>query len=293
MPTFAAPMTFRTVVTLYVLSLGGLVLCFTAAALTLVAENPPESIFSWIVGAALLALLGNMAAIVGMVRACRTAAGALEGIIGLSRPVHSDLLRRLAEGIGLVDSAFTGVEAEAERLKHADPLTGLGNRRWMQLRAPREFHKADQQNVAIGMVLVRVDHLQQINAAHGYEAGDGALLTCADVLKRLLRRDDLAARVSGNEFFVLLPGVGLAGAETVAERLANAIASTPQARLGDATLQVRVAAVEWRREKLFEHTLARAQDAVDQQALPPPPRPALLTLNAVALPEAERALTLM
>ena len=73
--------------------------------------------------------------------------------------------------------------------------------------------------------------------------------TCS---KTLLRRGDLAARVSGNEFVVLLPGANGEVAERVADRLLRAIGSTPQARLGEASLQIRAAAVQWGREKLSE-----------------------------------------
>ena len=146
MPTLAAPMSFRMVVTLYGLSLDGLLLCFFASAVTLVAESPPEGSFSWIAAAALVAVAVNFAAIVGMARACRSAAGALETLVGHSSPTHPDLLRRLAQSVGFVDRQLSTAEAEAERLSHADPLTGLGNRRWIQLRAMRELEHAEQVN---------------------------------------------------------------------------------------------------------------------------------------------------
>ena len=113
------------------------------------------------------------------------------------------------------------------------------------------------------------------------------------MLKTVLRRGDLAARVSGNEFVVLLPGVNGELAQRVAQRLLAAIEATPQARLGEASLKVRASAVQWTRENLFEPMLARAQAEVDAMPTPPPPRATLLAVASPDAPDAERALNLL
>lgn len=97
---------------------------------------------------------------------------------------------------------------EAER----DPLTGLLNRHALASRLPPSLH-------GWALVAVDIDHFKQINDSHGHAAGDRVLIFVGQVLQRHLREGDLAVRMGGEEFAVLLQGMQEPAAHAVAERL--------------------------------------------------------------------------
>lgn len=97
---------------------------------------------------------------------------------------------------------------EAER----DPLTGLLNRHALTSRLPPTL-------AGWALVSVDVDHFKHINDTHGHGAGDRVLAFVGQILQRHLREGDLAVRMGGEEFAVLLHGMQAATAHAVAERL--------------------------------------------------------------------------
>lgn len=191
---------------------------------------------------AVLCLACNALMALRLMWACSQVAQDLEGRLeSLPRSRARDPLSRLLWAARRMGGVLDEARQEAERLNHADPLTGLGNRRWMQLVASRLFALGEPATNPVSLLMLRVDHLQQINATFGYDAGDRALMGCADLLRRILRRGDVVSRVSGIEFTVILPGLRMPGAEIVAQRVRDAVASLPQALLGEAPISVRVA----------------------------------------------------
>jgi diguanylate cyclase (GGDEF)-like protein len=280
------------VVPLYVLSLGGLLVCFAAAALPIAAGASLPDLVPGAFLFAVLCLAGNALIALRMMWACSELAEALEDKLDrLPGRTARDPLARLMRAGRRMSEALEMTRLETERLNHADPLTGLGNRRWLQLVASRLFARGEPAKNPVSLLMVRVDHLQDINATFGYDAGDRALMGCADLLRRIVRRGDAVGRVSGIEFTVLLAGIGLAQAEQVADRVREAVASLPQALLGEAPLSVRVAVSPWRGEKLFEVVLGQAQAAVDALPVAAPPRPVRLADWSEASEEAEAVLT--
>ncbi|MCZ2812244.1 GGDEF domain-containing protein [Modestobacter sp. VKM Ac-2979] len=112
-----------------------------------------------------------------------------------------------------------------------DPMTGLYNR----LTLADRFVQAQEREAATGgslaLVMCDVDHFKSVNDTYGHARGDAVLQELADRLRTGLRSTDVAYRIGGEEFVVLLPGRDAAGAQRVAERMRAAVADTPVAGL--------------------------------------------------------------
>ncbi len=107
-----------------------------------------------------------------------------------------------------------------------DPLTGLQNRRWLSNHFELVRSRADQENRAISFLLINVDHLKDYNDAQGHLAGDAALVAIAEVIAGFQRDAlDVASRLGGDEFGLLLYGCSLQDALFHGERLRAQIAA--------------------------------------------------------------------
>ncbi len=106
-----------------------------------------------------------------------------------------------------------------EALADSDPLTGLYNRRYMSRRLTELVQGPEE----LALALVDIDHFKQINDRFGHEAGDRVLTTLGDTLrthvKALGRPDAFAARIGGEEFLLVMPGVDAARAEQCCRRV--------------------------------------------------------------------------
>ncbi|WP_422845193.1 GGDEF domain-containing protein [Acidovorax sp. M2(2025)] len=124
-------------------------------------------------------------------------------------------------GIALMVSELSSERAEArlERMAQTDPLTGVGNRRWLLAKLPAQLPAGS------AVLQMDLDRFKQINDRFGHAAGDRALEAFAECARRQLRGTDLLARMGGEEFAVYLPGVDPAGAESIAQRLCQAAAA--------------------------------------------------------------------
>lgn len=102
-----------------------------------------------------------------------------------------------------------------------DPLTGLINRRGMQM----ALDQWEQNKQPFSVIIGDIDHFKRINDTFGHDKGDEVLQFIARHMQKLSRPEDLACRVGGEEFVMLLPQVGNDIAYRVAERLREAIAN--------------------------------------------------------------------
>jgi diguanylate cyclase (GGDEF)-like protein len=111
-----------------------------------------------------------------------------------------------------------------ERLAHEaqhDALTGLPNRRRMQ-----DVLDATLSQGTVAVLFVDLDGFKPVNDAHGHEAGDELLRQVAQRLSACVRAEDVLARVGGDEFVVLMPGIlSWEDAEMMASRLREAVAA--------------------------------------------------------------------
>jgi diguanylate cyclase (GGDEF)-like protein len=116
-----------------------------------------------------------------------------------------------------------GWHEEAETALHrqavTDTLTALLNRRgWVEVGQPLVAN-ANRLDQPMALLMIDIDHFKKINDTHGHEAGDRALRAIGKLLLKNRRANDLAARIGGEEFCLLLPGSSVESAPTIDQRL--------------------------------------------------------------------------
>ncbi len=116
------------------------------------------------------------------------------------------------------------VLALSQRLAAVDGLTGLFNRRFLDIYLSKELNRARRHGEIFSVLFVDLDDFKQINDQHGHGVGDQVLAAVAREIQALLRQEDFAARYGGEEFLVVLPHTGEEGAARFAERLTERLA---------------------------------------------------------------------
>lgn len=130
-----------------------------------------------------------------------------------------ELIRRKA-----AQQATAALNAELQQLATTDALTGLGNRRRFDETLARECQRAMCVRQPLSLLILDADHFKGFNDRYGHQQGDEALRMIAQAMRAALRApSDTAFRIGGEEFAVILPDTELAGAETVAGRLRQAV----------------------------------------------------------------------
>ncbi len=155
---------------------------------------------------------------------------------------------------------------ESVEMAILDPLTGLHNRRYMTSHLDTLFEDASQRGKPLSVLLIDIDHFKVVNDSHGHDTGDAVLREFAARIRRNTRGIDVACRLGGEEFVVVIPDCDLAMACQVGERLRQCIAAAPfevggKVGLLQVTASVGVAAVEFD-DDAPEFMLKRADQAL-------------------------------
>ena len=175
---------------------------------------------------------------------------------------RTSMLERL---VGQRTRELERVHAELERSVLLDGLTGIANRRAFETEMTRLCRAGGD---SLALLMVDVDLFKPFNDRYGHLAGDDALRTVADCLRRAVRgKQDLPCRYGGEEFAVVLTGCGLVAAHAVAERFPGLLAeaaipheASPAA--GVVTASVGIAAVPDSGDVRPEDLIAAADDAL-------------------------------
>jgi diguanylate cyclase (GGDEF)-like protein len=156
-----------------------------------------------------------------------------------------------------VCSALMFAELEHRDRAVLDPLTGLLNRAALDTRVEEIEQQARLTDGAVAIVLLDLDHFKRVNDEFGHERGDAVLRDAAYAMRKSLRTFELAYRIGGEEFLLLLPGADLETALDIAERIRARVAL---ARPGDIHLTVSAGVAAAEGDSVCYETLFRAAD---------------------------------
>lgn len=158
------------------------------------------------------------------IAALRDAQGQVSHYVGVSKDITAQVQR----------------ETQLREQAHRDRLTGLLNRHAGEAELERCKMQALAAGQSFGLIVGDIDHFKQVSDTWGHGAGDQVLKTVASVLMDTVRSSDHVVRWGGEEFLVILPGVGLDTAVELAERMRCAVQAQPVPEAGHCTMSMGV-----------------------------------------------------
>jgi diguanylate cyclase (GGDEF)-like protein len=133
----------------------------------------------------------------------------------------------LEEMVELASMSFAGlkIRAKLESESIRDSLTGLFNRRFMEVALERELIRSARRSAPLALLMLDVDHFKTFNDSFGHEAGDSVLREVAQCFSNSVRSEDIICRYGGEEFVIILPEISqqlaLERAEQIREQVSN------------------------------------------------------------------------
>ena len=154
------------------------------------------------------------------------------GVLYLYLPVDTELgefkrnlLESIAVQVGMaIDNARLYAETKQKSLH--DHLTGLANRRLMDISLQKAITQADRYDRHLCVAMMDIDFFKKYNDTKGHDAGDRLLVEIADIIAKNCRQSDLAARYGGEEFLLIMPESDISKAHLAAERIREIIEIT-------------------------------------------------------------------
>ena len=156
------------------------------------------------------------------------------GVLNLADKIEGDSFS--CEDIALIElfSQLAGASIgniklfeRIQRQATTDGLTGLANHKTFYETLEKELWRSRRYGGQISLIMVDIDNLKKINDAYGHRAGDRIIKQISKKIKEHIRQIDTPARYGGDEFAVILPNTSLTDAVVVAERMVDAVATSP------------------------------------------------------------------
>ena len=182
---------------------------------------------------------------------------ALAGMTAKLVSANAELEQRVKERTAALETA----NAELDRQARFDALTGLLNRHGMEERLQQVLAVSNPDTAPLGIVMIDIDHFKSVNDRFGHATGDLVLKAVAGLMKARLRKSDIAARLGGEEFVLMLPGANAAEAMQAATELVRLVGDAFIDPVGHITISCGVSQM-LRDEESVASALRRADKAL-------------------------------
>lgn len=146
----------------------------------------------------------------------------------LDNPLTVGAVSVLIVCVAILSSALMLSDLEHRNEAVIDPLTGLLNRTGLRNRTLELAQRSQYTSEPVGVIVADIDHFKKINDRFGHPTGDAVLKDIAYVMRKELRAFDLAYRIGGEEFMILLPGANVYEAEEFAIDLHRVLGAAPR-----------------------------------------------------------------
>lgn len=130
---------------------------------------------------------------------------------------------RLEAAIDVRTMEIRKLNVELEEIAHKDVLTGVYSRRYLMERVEQEINKAERESQQLSLIMLDVDYFKCINDDFGHQAGDDVLSKLGLIMLENVRSYDVIGRYGGEEFCILIPGVGKDVAYQIGEKLRKVV----------------------------------------------------------------------
>jgi len=140
----------------------------------------------------------------------------------IDKPIIPEELQVRAYNMLVQKKLFDRVEGQRldlQKMAMTDSLTGLYNRHFLSDIAPKRMAEARRHETDLTLMVIDIDHFKAVNDTHGHDKGDEVLRSFASLLKQSCRQEDIAIRLGGEEFLLILPHCSKPGATEKAEKL--------------------------------------------------------------------------
>ncbi len=144
-----------------------------------------------------------------------------------------------------------------------DPLTGMGNRRYLMDRLREEVERVLRNNHSFSLAILDIDHFKQVNDTFGHETGDQLLCELAHVIPATLREYDICGRWGGEEFLIIFPHTSIDDSREVSERIRSTIHQVTLPSIVEAhPISASFGLTEYHHGEGYSETIKRADDAL-------------------------------
>lgn len=216
-------------IVVFIALLGATTMIVVAAVLYNATASPVMAVVAWPV-AGIAGRYARRVLAVGTAYTCIVGAGAMmlanPGILTVN-PLYVTLFLVAIIASASVGAVLRDSDIDNRGAAILDPLTGMLNRHALNTRVPEIEEQSRLTGRPVGVIVADLDRFKLVNDTHGHNMGDAVLRDVAYVLRRELRAYDLAYRMGGEEFAVLLPGASVVETGAMAERLRAAVAAEP------------------------------------------------------------------
>ncbi|NOK80959.1 MAG: hypothetical protein GFH27_549287n40 [Chloroflexi bacterium AL-W] len=146
--------------------------------------------------------------------------------VGILLLLAGQFWHQLQQSVLQLDTMNSQLDSANETLRDMalrDPLTQLFNRRYVDEALELEIYRAQRNGISIGIMVIDLDHFKHVNDTYGHDMGDVLLQAIATLLEEHVRSGDVVARLGGEEFLMVLPGIPLPPLRQRAEAICAAV----------------------------------------------------------------------